>query len=63
MRARLRFWVRWVRYHYTRRRYHRRMRGPLPQWDQRIPYDRQEWRAFLGAYDGPPARDPMRTRT
>jgi hypothetical protein len=40
------------------------MRGPLEGWwDQKIPYDRQEWRAFLGAYDGPPARDPMRTRT
>jgi hypothetical protein len=56
VKARLRFWVRAARYHITRRRYWRRMRGPLPQRDQGIPYDRQAWLAILDAYDARPAR-------
>jgi hypothetical protein len=62
MRARLRFRVRQARYHLTRRRYWRRMRGPLPRRDQGVPYDRQAWLAILDAYDARPART-VRTRT
>ena len=62
MRARLRFRVRQARYHLTRRRYYRRMRGPLPRRDQRVPYDRETWWDIIDAYYGPPART-ARTRT
>jgi hypothetical protein len=62
VKARLRFWVRAARYRITRRRYWRRMRGPLPRRDQGIPYDRHAWLAILDAYDARPART-VRTRT
>ena len=54
--------VRAARYHLTRRRYARRMRGPLPAHDQGVPYDRRRWLAILEAWDAPAAR-PERTRT
>lgn len=61
MNGRVRFWVRAARYHRMRRRYARRMTGPLPERDQRIPYSRREWLAILDAYDGP--APPERSRT
>lgn len=51
-----------ARYHLTRRRYARRMRGPLPARDQGIPYDRRRWLAALDAWEAP-AAPPERTRT
>ena len=51
-----------ARYHLLRRRYARRMRGPLPARDQGVPYDRRQWLAIQDAWDGPAAR-PERTRT
>jgi hypothetical protein len=54
--------VRAARYHLTRLRAARRMRGPLPWWDQGVPYDRFQWDAVLDTWDTPPAR-PERTRT
>jgi hypothetical protein len=67
VRTRLRFRVRQARYHITRRRYWRRMRGPLPQRDQHIDYSRQRWVEIQDAYErrayrGCPART-VRTRT
>lgn len=55
-RQRLAYLTRAARYHITRRRYARRMLGPLPAWDQDVPYNRREWRAFLEAWDAPAAR-------
>lgn len=54
--------IRQLRHHLTRRRYYRRMRGPLPARDQRIPYNRREWLAIIDAYDARPARTE-RSRT
>lgn len=51
-----------ARYHLTRRRYARRMRGPLPARDQGVPYDRRQWLAILDAWEAPAAR-PERSRT
>ena len=61
-RARYSFPVRAARYHLTRLRYARRMRGPLPARDQGVPYDRRAWLAILDAWDGP-AAPAERTRT
>ena len=60
--ARYSFPVRAARYHLTRLRYARRMRGPLPARDQGVPYDRRAWLAILDAWDGP-AAPAERTRT
>ena len=61
-RARYSLPVRAARYHLTRLRYARRMRGPLPWWDQGVPYDRRRWLDFMDAWDAPAAR-PEKTRT
>ena len=61
-RERLAYLRRAARYHLTRRRYARRMRGPLPAHDQGVPYDRRRWLDFMDAWDAPAAR-PERTRT
>jgi len=44
-----------IRYHLTRRRYTRRMRGPLPARDQGIWYDRRRWLEVQDAWDEPAA--------
>jgi hypothetical protein len=54
--------VRAARYHLTRLRYARRMRGPLPASEQGIGYDRRRWLAALDAWEAP-AAPPERTRT
>ena len=51
-----------ARYHLTRRRYARRMQGPLPARDQGVAYGRREWLAALDAWEAPAARRE-RTRT
>ena len=61
-RERLAYLRRAARYHLTRRRYARRMRGPLPDREQGVPYDRRRWLDFMDAWDAPAAR-PERTRT
>ncbi len=61
-RERLAFLRRAARYHLTRRRYARRMRGPLPARDQGIGYDRRAWLAALDAWEAPAARTE-RSRT
>jgi len=45
----------WARWHLTRRRYTRRMRGPLPPRDQGIPYDQRRWLTALDAWEAPAA--------
>jgi hypothetical protein len=61
-RERIAFLRRAARYHLTRRRYARRMRGPLPWWDQGVPYSRLKWLAVLDTWEAPAAR-PDRSRT
>jgi hypothetical protein len=61
-RQRIAYLRRAARYHITRRRYARRMRGPLPASEQDIPYDRRSWLAALDAWEAP-AVEPERTRT
>lgn len=58
----LRFPVRAARCHRIRRRYARRMRGPLPARDQDIPYSRRQWLAILDAWEAP-AAPAERSRT
>jgi hypothetical protein len=48
--------LRAARYRLARLRYARRMRGPLPERDQGIAYDRRAWLAILDAWDAPAAR-------
>jgi hypothetical protein len=55
-RQRLAYLTRAARYHIARRRYARRMLGPLPARDQDVPYSRREWLAILDAWDAPAAR-------
>jgi hypothetical protein len=62
LRRTARHYLRVARYHLLRRRYARRMRGPLPDRDQGVPYCRREWLATLDAWDEPAARTE-RTRT
>jgi hypothetical protein len=62
LRRAARHYLRAARYHLLRRRYARRMRGPLPDRDQGVPYCRREWLAFMDAWDEPAAR-PERSRT
>jgi hypothetical protein len=45
-----------ARYHLLRRRYARRMHGPLPGHDQDVPYDHWGWLAALDAWEAPAAR-------
>ena len=44
-----------ARYHLLRRRYARRMRGPLPARDQGIWYDRRRWLEVQDAWEAPAA--------
>jgi hypothetical protein len=54
--------IRAARHHLTRRRYARRMRGPLPGRDQGIWYDRRRWLEVQDAW-GEPAARTERSRT
>jgi hypothetical protein len=49
------FWARRARSRLTRRRYARRMRGPLPARDQGIWYDRRRWLEVQDAWEAPAA--------